>query len=974
MSSGNEGFRCTFTVEPAGDYAFWMEVADSSETLIDTVSINAVAGTVSVDLEPAEIAHWPDPARLTIVYPDGIKRDRMLDDESDIDFERLDVIDNPNGPEPSLAEFGGVLSGSTHTFTVLNGRPDHRYDLLFNNTDTTQAVLYNPAGTTITRSGLPVDGQQYPLAVAEWPDGDTSNIEFYTGTVTAFTAESTSGSALPTTGMSQFVISSSNVSEGNYDGTDWAVGIGSLVSKFWEPNGTDVASVTSVAGKRALCVRLDGTRSPSTRVGAGADITPVTSYKFTQKVYFDPDFEWGGSQEGGKLGFGLGGGSLPSSGLAQQDGFTSRFMWRTSGELEAYVYSATTSGYGDGIAEGYGLGVFAPRGQWFELSMEVVMNSSGGVADGTLRCWVDGVLRLERTDMEWFGTGTPQIDTLLHFTFHGGDDSTWTPNRVNRVYFGEIFFGAGTYSITAPTGLHWTQYAGDGAGSSVTPSGANYTIVNEDGFAEGFAAQLTPSAEPHVQFFIQGDPAEFVIFLVTSVNGANKFSSIRFSDLSAYANPSGGSVRLDADPTSGITVSIDVVALLAQKGFARGTTAEINVRGNCTIGEPVFGIFSPLTAIYAPAVEPLTAGIYQVAPNDASYLPAYPTHSPFNSDGSLFVMGRTYRNAYAYPGTWDDDGYSLFDSATVKPASDAGGYPAEVAQLPFSRDPVWSNTNPNIIYGVRFSGSGSYSYFSPDGAPSKGCQLVRCNVSDVNNITVEVLYSSSSFFWIGANKYGLSADDRYLVISENSANPRVFDTQTDTMGPVLSGVPVVSANSGPLIGVSPSGNYLITRETISGTNQYVRYNRDGTGRQQLETTGANHADFGYDHNGNEIICSVGNPVNAIQIANISGGRGVFSALSTAAAYGHMAYTGTPGKFMITSRRSGDNGLYVIDTADGSNALANSLKVVDLPSYNITGGSHRDYHGSPSLTGDRALYMTHASSSDFNNYGVALVAW
>ena len=244
-----------------------------------------------------------------------------------------------------------------------------------------------------------------------------------------------------TSGMTKLVLPSSNVSEGQFDISDWRALVSPRPSIFWEPGGTDVATVETVDGLRALGCRLSPERSPSTRMGAGATLAAGQTYRTVQRCYFDPGFDWGGSNEGGKLGIGLGGGSRPAGGLTQQDGFTSRTMWRTGGSLYEYVYDANTSGYGTDIS----LGVTAPRGQWFEVAREITMNSSAGASDGTLKVWYNGSLKINQSNRKWWGTGTPQIDSLILFTFHGGNDSSWSPGRQNHVYLAEMYYGAGTF-------------------------------------------------------------------------------------------------------------------------------------------------------------------------------------------------------------------------------------------------------------------------------------------------------------------------------------------------------------------------------------------------------------------------------------------------------------------------------------------------------------------------------------------------
>ena len=80
------------------------------------------------------------------------------------------------------------------------------------------------------------------------------------------------------------------------------------------------------------------------------------------------------------------------------------------------------------------------------MAMEVVMNSSGGVADGTSRLWQDGQIIIDNDDVEWFGTGTPKITRLLWANFMGGNDDRWEPQLPNNyIYLSNLFHGPGNF-------------------------------------------------------------------------------------------------------------------------------------------------------------------------------------------------------------------------------------------------------------------------------------------------------------------------------------------------------------------------------------------------------------------------------------------------------------------------------------------------------------------------------------------------
>jgi hypothetical protein len=102
------------------------------------------------------------------------------------------------------------------------------------------------------------------------------------------------------------------------------------------------------------------------------------TYKLNQSIFFEEGFDWGASSESGKFGFGLGGGSAPTGGKTDKDGFTVRLAWHGQGNGSAYanlyVYSADRNQnlpYGDLIK----IPNFTiPIGEWFEVTMRVSVN------------------------------------------------------------------------------------------------------------------------------------------------------------------------------------------------------------------------------------------------------------------------------------------------------------------------------------------------------------------------------------------------------------------------------------------------------------------------------------------------------------------------------------------------------------------------------------------------------------------------
>jgi hypothetical protein len=158
------------------------------------VYTDAARTVLALDLNTNELDSTGIAGAKNHTFPDVIEDGETLyvrlfswtDDTYGTSVANVDIQVIAAIPEPSLSEWGGTLDGETHTFNVLNGRAGETYDIIFNATDTTAEITH--PDTQVTRSGLPTDGGIYPLGLARWPEGDTSNITTVTKNVTAFEA------------------------------------------------------------------------------------------------------------------------------------------------------------------------------------------------------------------------------------------------------------------------------------------------------------------------------------------------------------------------------------------------------------------------------------------------------------------------------------------------------------------------------------------------------------------------------------------------------------------------------------------------------------------------------------------------------------------------------------------------------------------------------------------------------------------
>jgi len=186
----------------------------------------------------------------------------------------------------------------------------------------------------------------------------------------------------------------------------------------------------------------------SDRVVVGSHLEPHSTYRLSQMVFLEHGWEWGGDTfEGGKLGFGFGGGTTPSGGIVDLAGFTARIMWRGnylgggkydgSGRLVVYSYAADRP---ENIGEDYFIGDYSvPIGEWFNIAYEIKANSSITKSDGHAKAWVNGELLLEETGIAWQQAGdSPVIDTLYYSSFYGGSNRGWAPSKTTYAKFKDV--------------------------------------------------------------------------------------------------------------------------------------------------------------------------------------------------------------------------------------------------------------------------------------------------------------------------------------------------------------------------------------------------------------------------------------------------------------------------------------------------------------------------------------------------------
>jgi hypothetical protein len=134
----------------------------------------------------------------------------------------------------------------------------------------------------------------------------------------------------------------------------------------------------------------------------------------TYDVWLPADFDF---SRGGRLP------GLIGADAAGAESFAARIVWRPGGTGAATLRTVSGGEARQPIAglEGFAL----PRGRWFRIEQEVVLNTPKQ-ANGKLRVWVDGVLAGERSDLLFRSGASVALTGVSADVFYGGDDAAAT--------------------------------------------------------------------------------------------------------------------------------------------------------------------------------------------------------------------------------------------------------------------------------------------------------------------------------------------------------------------------------------------------------------------------------------------------------------------------------------------------------------------------------------------------------------------
>lgn len=214
--------------------------------------------------------------------------------------------------------------------------------------------------------------------------------------------------------------------------------------------------------------------------------------------------------KGGKLpGLYGGAGNTGSDCPTGTDGFTTRFMWRTNGQGEAYPF-LPTSCPSDGTELGKGKWLFKGDNQWHTVQQKCVLNDAGA-SNGVIQVWYDGALVLSSNNLYFRSTNSLQIDGVVFQTFFGGGDTSWAtpvttyadfaafavsdPNQINLpqltisqagnyVILSWPTNGTSGYLLESSTAIGWSNAWNVISNSSITSG--QFTVTNAIGSTNCF--------------------------------------------------------------------------------------------------------------------------------------------------------------------------------------------------------------------------------------------------------------------------------------------------------------------------------------------------------------------------------------------------------------------------------------------------------------------------------------------------------
>lgn len=271
----------------------------------------------------------------------------------------------------------------------------------------------------------------------------------------------------------------------------------------------------------------------------------------------------------------------------------------------------------------------------------------------------------------------------------------------------------------------------------------------------------------------------------------------------------------------------------------------------------------------APVPSPLPAGTYPIEQRMSSQpvdrigaMPGYLSSTSFEDLGTRVMRitdsslgsGRIFRHAYAMRQPWNADGSRLLLVRSPIQLLDGRTY-EPIGSFSLPSDAVWSNTDPDVLFGVIENG------------------FVRVKVSTRTRTTLRT-FSEYSRIYIGGGEGNVSDDDRRVAligVRSGGVDVLVYDIERNT---------VVSTRrfdgySGPhgdidSAAISPSGRYVLL-----GVDEPLGYDlydaQDMKFLRRLVNNQRSHSDMGYTMEGHEALITSANKRSAINSIRLADG-------------------------------------------------------------------------------------------------------
>jgi beta-mannanase len=212
----------------------------------------------------------------------------------------------------------------------------------------------------------------------------------------------------------------------------------------------------------------------------------------------------------------------------------------------------------------------------------------------------------------------------------------------------------------------------------------------------------------------------------------------------------------------------------------------------------------------------------------------YSKNQPWNSDGSLLMLGYEW-SAH------------ILDGNTYK----------------YSRDinlgnmtPVWSNTQPAVIYARSTDGTSNAN-------PTN--QFLKVDVN-TGQKTVLHTFTAYDFISIGEEEGNLTNDDHYVALMAKKGTA-TYALVYDIVNDVVVSTWDMGGKWPDWVGMSQSGNFVVMNWSTDGSARYQGlevYDRNLVFQRQASTYGS-HADMGYNTAGNEVIVSFASGISGATV-------------------------------------------------------------------------------------------------------------